>query len=291
MVAFVASTVLTAANLNSAFNQKTINTQTGTTYTLVLTDQGGVITTSNASAVTVTIPPFASVAFATGTIIDFVNLGAGTLTIDAGAGVTISGTITALATNESASVIKTATNTWSYLAPSSPGLSLITPTSVAGSGVTLSGGQVTFTAASSVSLNGCFTATYNNYRILVSGLSSASDSYRARLRLAGTDATAATYTHQRIAGSVTTVSTVGGSTDTFFYVGDSDTTVSAWSIDMFNPALAVATQHLTLNLRTPRTVQTIVGSHTTDTAYDGITFFPPSGTITGSLRVYGYRNS
>ena len=291
MVAFVASTVLTAANLNSAFNQKTINTQTGTTYTLVLTDQGGVITTSNASAVTVTIPPFASVAFATGTIIDFVNLGAGTLTIDAGAGVTISGTITALATNESASVIKTATNTWSYLAPSSPGLSLITPTSVAGSGVTLSGGQVTFTAASSVSLNGCFTATYNNYRILVSGLSSASDSYRARLRLAGTDATAATYTHQRIAGSVTTVSTVGGSTDTFFYVGDSDTTVSAWSIDMFNPALAVATQHLTLNLRTPRTVQTIVGLHTTDTAYDGITFFPPSGTITGSLRVYGYRNS
>ena len=116
MVAFVASTVLTAANLNSAFNQKTINTQTGTTYTLVLTDQGGVITTSNASAVTVTIPPFASVAFATGTIIDFVNLDAGTLTIAAGAGVTISGTITALATNGSASIMKTATNTWSYIA-------------------------------------------------------------------------------------------------------------------------------------------------------------------------------
>lgn len=116
MVAFVASTVLTAANLNTAFNQKTINPQTGTTYTLVLTDQGGVITTSNASAVTVTIPPNSSVAFATGTIIDFVNLGAGALTIAAGAGVTISGTITALATNGSASVIKTATNTWSYIA-------------------------------------------------------------------------------------------------------------------------------------------------------------------------------
>ena len=117
MVAFVASTVLTAANLNTAFNQKTINTQTGTTYTLVLTDQGGVVTTSNASAVTVTIPPNSSVAFATGTIIDFVNLGAGTLTIAAGAGVTVNGTITALAQYGFTSIIKTATNTWSYRPP------------------------------------------------------------------------------------------------------------------------------------------------------------------------------
>jgi hypothetical protein len=117
MVAFVASTVLTAANLNTAFNQKTINTQTGTTYTLVLTDQGGVVTTSNASAVTVTIPPNSSVAFATGTIIDFVNLGAGTLTIAAGAGVTVNGTITALAQYGFTSIIKTGTNTWSYMPP------------------------------------------------------------------------------------------------------------------------------------------------------------------------------
>ena len=117
MVAFVASTVLTAANLNTAFNQKTINTQTGTTYTLVLTDQGGVITTSNASAVTVTIPPNSSVAFATGTIIDFVNLGAGSLTIAAGAGVTVNGTITALAQYGFTSIIKTGTNTWSYMPP------------------------------------------------------------------------------------------------------------------------------------------------------------------------------
>lgn len=117
MVAFVASTVLTAASLNTAFNQKTINPQTGTTYTLVLTDQGGVVTTSNASAVTVTIPPNSSVAFATGTIIDFVNLGAGALTIAAGSGVTVNGTITALAQYGFTSLIKTATNTWSYMPP------------------------------------------------------------------------------------------------------------------------------------------------------------------------------
>ena len=52
MVAFVASTVLTAANLNSAFNALTIRTVTGTSDTLVLADNGGAVTYSNASATT-----------------------------------------------------------------------------------------------------------------------------------------------------------------------------------------------------------------------------------------------
>ena len=91
------------------------NTQTGS-YTTVLTDAGKVITMSNASANTVTIPPNSSVAYVIGTRINILNLGAGACTPTAGAGVTINGTITALATNGSASVIKTATNTWSYIA-------------------------------------------------------------------------------------------------------------------------------------------------------------------------------
>jgi hypothetical protein len=90
------------------------NTQTGS-YTTVLTDAGKVITMSNASANTVTIPANSSVAYVIGTRINILNLGAGACTPTAGAGVTINGTITALATNGSASVIKTATNTWSYI--------------------------------------------------------------------------------------------------------------------------------------------------------------------------------
>jgi hypothetical protein len=108
------------------------NTQTGS-YTTVLTDAGKTVTMSNASANTVTIPANASVAYVIGTRINILNLGAGACTPTAGAGVTIAGTITALATNESASLVKTATNTWSYLAaptPAAPGMSLVTPTSV-----------------------------------------------------------------------------------------------------------------------------------------------------------------
>ena len=66
-----------------------INSQTGTTYTLVLTDNGKFIKHSNASASTLTVPPNSSVAFPTGTEISIMQYGAGALTIAKGNGVTI----------------------------------------------------------------------------------------------------------------------------------------------------------------------------------------------------------
>ena len=67
----------------------TLNAQTGTTYTLVLTDSGKQVTMSNASASTLTVPPNASVAFAVGVKVQVIQLGAGAVTLTAGAGVTI----------------------------------------------------------------------------------------------------------------------------------------------------------------------------------------------------------
>jgi len=67
------------------------NAQTGTTYTLVLSDAQKVLTFSNASAITVTIPPNSSVAFPTNTQIDTVSKGAGVVTLDPGPGVTLNG--------------------------------------------------------------------------------------------------------------------------------------------------------------------------------------------------------
>jgi nicotinamide-nucleotide amidase len=49
MVAFTAGAVLTAAALNTAFNALTIRTVTGTSDTLVLADNGGGVTYSNAA--------------------------------------------------------------------------------------------------------------------------------------------------------------------------------------------------------------------------------------------------
>lgn len=66
-----------------------INTQTGTTYTLVLTDKGKVVERNNASANTLTVPPNSSVAFPVGSWIDLRQMGAGQTTVTPGAGVTI----------------------------------------------------------------------------------------------------------------------------------------------------------------------------------------------------------
>jgi hypothetical protein len=65
------------------------NAQTGTTYTLVAADLGKLVTTSNASAVTVTVPPSV---FATGNIINLQSIGVGLTTLAQGAGVTITST-------------------------------------------------------------------------------------------------------------------------------------------------------------------------------------------------------
>ena len=65
------------------------NAQTGTTYTLVIGDLGKLVTTSNASPVTVTIPPSV---FAAGNIINVQSIGVGLTSFAQGAGVTITST-------------------------------------------------------------------------------------------------------------------------------------------------------------------------------------------------------
>jgi hypothetical protein len=65
------------------------NAQTGTTYTLVASDVSKLVTTSNAAAVVVTIPPSV---FAAGNQINVQSIGVGLTSFVAGAGVTITST-------------------------------------------------------------------------------------------------------------------------------------------------------------------------------------------------------
>jgi hypothetical protein len=113
---FVASQVLTASEQNQlATAIIAINAQTGATYTAVLTDDGKLITMSNASANTITIPPNSGVAFGIGTQINIAQLGAGNTSIVAGSGVTLNSAGTKLKLDAQyavATCVKTDTNTW-----------------------------------------------------------------------------------------------------------------------------------------------------------------------------------
>ncbi len=97
------------------------NAQTGTTYTFVLADADNkLVTASNASAQTYSIPTNANVAYPIGSQINIIAIGAGQVTINA----VTSGTTTVLSNGgtaaspklrvqySSATLIKVATDTW-----------------------------------------------------------------------------------------------------------------------------------------------------------------------------------
>jgi len=94
------------------------NAQTGTTYTLVASDVGKWVTASNASAITVTVPPSV---FSAGNVINLQAIGAGQVTFAQGVGVTITSTGATTSAPKlrvqysSCSIICTASNTFTIV--------------------------------------------------------------------------------------------------------------------------------------------------------------------------------
>jgi hypothetical protein len=109
---------LTTPTLTSPLINLGVTTDTSTGYTTVLSDNGKLITLSNAGAITATIPPNSSVAYPVGAQLNFVQLGAGQVTFTQGAGVTIVSTgATASAPKtraqySSATAIQVSANNW-----------------------------------------------------------------------------------------------------------------------------------------------------------------------------------
>lgn len=93
-----------------------INTQTGTSYTLALEDNQGIIETDNIGTVTITIPTNISIAFPIGSTITMVQLNTGTTIIQGDTGVTVNGVSAGsksiLGQYEAVSIYKRGVNEW-----------------------------------------------------------------------------------------------------------------------------------------------------------------------------------
>ena len=118
-VTLTGTQTLTNKTLTAPVVTYSINAQTTTAYVTVASDAGAFITVSNASANTFKIPTNASVAYAVGTTIQVMNIGAGTCTISAVTPatrtITSAGAVSAsptLAQYKAAQCIKTGTDTW-----------------------------------------------------------------------------------------------------------------------------------------------------------------------------------
>lgn len=104
-----------AASGGGGSSSTSVTQQTGTSYTFGIDDADSVVEFDNASAITVTVPPNSSVAFALGTFIEIHQIGAGTVTVAAGSGVILlsRGSLLGLAGQEAvAGLRKVAADTW-----------------------------------------------------------------------------------------------------------------------------------------------------------------------------------
>lgn len=110
-------TANTITNLPAANLDLTLNDQTGTAYTLALTDKNKLVTLDTGASITVTIPANTSVAFPTGSQVHIVQKGTGAVTITGSSGVTINATpgLNFRAQWSAATAIKIATDTWILL--------------------------------------------------------------------------------------------------------------------------------------------------------------------------------
>jgi hypothetical protein len=174
------------------------------------------------------------------------------------------------------------------------GISLITPTSIAntgGSASISSTGAVSFTSASAINLNGCFTSTYDNYKIIITTNCNSDTDMGIRMRASGTDnSTTSSYILQRTTGTSTTPQAIRQTNNYFagFNVLDADT--NALDLTLYRPFLTkptLLTAHMQYGLFSSIN-NTYAGQHNQSVSYDGFTIY--GATFTGTIRVYGYRN-
>ena len=154
-----------------------------------------------------------------------------------------------------------------------------------------------FTSASAVNVNNCFSATYNFYRVmlLLSGASSNGSILRTRLRASGSDSSTSYYfSGIRTYNSSATISSWRGDNVTYFEHGYTYAGRTILTLELYNPFEATNTPFTSVSTgddnATGITTNQIAGMHLSAVSYDGFSVFPSAGNITGVVRVYGYRN-
>lgn len=183
--------------------------------------------------------------------------------------------------------------------PDLGGLAPVAPTSIANSGGSASttGNTTTFTGVSSISLNGVFSADYDNYRIMLNWTQTGAGNFNLRFRASGSDITSSVYGWaMNTATGTTSTGSVGGAGSNGLEAGirigyAPSTTNNSASIDIHAPFLArpkiLFGQTVTTNSTTETFSQLLGAKSTTATAVDGFTLY--NVTFTGTVSVYGYR--
>ena len=154
-----------------------------------------------------------------------------------------------------------------------------------------------FSGSSSVSINSCFSSTYDNYRILVNITSTSTnfDPLWLRMRSGTTDNSSNNYKFQQRyfpyggSGGDGTSSAISGFPVASVDAGAGNLAVGLKaSVDVIGPFLTSNTSYSYLGTQYNYAFYGN-GIMTVTTSYDGFSLVPNAGTVTGSVSVYGYR--
>ena len=176
------------------------------------------------------------------------------------------------------------------------GLVLIKPSTVV-NGTDNGKGTVSFSAASSVSLNGVFTSIYTNYRLLFRlSAATADTAITLRMRASNSDRTT-NYYHGGAQGIFTaTNSTWAGNNVGFWDMGSVDTSnagiSNSYTLDFFSPAQTIPT-NINMQCWTQQTSGNTLwvsmsGVQMDSINCDGFSIISSAGNISGKASVYGY---
>jgi len=158
-----------------------------------------------------------------------------------------------------------------------------------GAGLTLIKTQTVGTAVTSVTVTGAFSATYDNYKIVMSGGSGSDNSYLDLTLGASTTGYYDSLIWKPYATALTAASNINNSA--FAYVGSVFAAQNAYiNIDLLSPNAAKFTQVATPFAQQPSAGQGFYGGiHQVATSYTACTIGVVTGTITGgTIAVYGY---
>ena len=173
------------------------------------------------------------------------------------------------------------------------GLIPMTPTSSTGG--TIAANKVSFSAQSSVLINGCFTSAYTNYRLVGRLSTSASDCF-FRFATGGTATTGSDYNYQllEVVGGSINASRTQNSANHVITSNSNGAFFMTFTVDLFSPQVATQSGLQIQHQRTDTNYQnvsvfSIYGNNAQATSFDGFRLAPSSGTITGEVYIYGLR--
>jgi hypothetical protein len=154
--------------------------------------------------------------------------------------------------------------------------------------------KTNFSAVSSVSLNDIFSADYENYRVIMTTPSSSTNNQlKLRLRVAGADNSTSNYKYGGYdVGSFGGEGArfIGSTTDDFFYAGFSNTSYgSSFEALVSSPFASKATKITSAGAGHRTSV--LGGGFQGTTSFTGLTLIANTGNITGSIWVYGLKDS